>query len=481
MRYRRVMWWSAGLPRIGTVRIRRRSKRGGAQGHGQVVETQAGDELAEQTRPRKEKRRERRRLSRSRRRNKVSKVRGRTLRRHFPRARMFLARHGDVTSIVLITAILYSVAWPTLQVTHEVPAPLQPLIAALAAFPFLLVRANPAVGWCVSAGAALVIPLAFDRTPEFPGGPPWQVVHIIVLLVLFAVVCLTDTPARVAGVWAGTVVLFAVFAPGSDGLGWAVGLTTILIFMALLRRLWLSRRQLATQEEQSRLERSRRAVLEERARIARDLHDVVAHHMSLVVVQAQTAQYRVGEVSSEAAGEFDSIAGTAREALNEVRAMLGVLRSDEHTAERAPQPGIDRLGELVDGSRRAGVDVAMTSSGDTSRIRTATGVVLYRIVQESLSNATRHAPGSRVRVTLRISDDDALVEVVNGPSGADVGGGPRAAGPAEFVGGNGIRGMRERAYAVGGELTVGPEPAGGFAVRCRVPMDDRAGEGMMKR
>src|SRR5699024_9533473 len=111
--------------------------------------------------------------------------------------------------------------------------PLQPLIAALAAFPFLLVRANPALGWCVSVGAAVVIPLAFDRTPDFPGGPPWQVVHMIVLLVLFAVVCLTGSPVRVAVVWAGTVVVFAVFAPGSDGVGWAVGLTAILIFVVL--------------------------------------------------------------------------------------------------------------------------------------------------------------------------------------------------------------------------------------------------------
>src|SRR5699024_1098672 len=119
-----------------------------------------------------------------------------------------------------------------------------------------------------------------------------------------------------------------------------VGLTALLVFAVLLRRLRLAHRQLARQEELGRVARSRRAVLEERARIARDLHDVVAHHMSLVVVQSQTARYRVGELPPEAYEEFDSIAATAREALDEVRAMLGVLRSEEHAGDRAPQPGV---------------------------------------------------------------------------------------------------------------------------------------------
>src|SRR5699024_8968132 len=130
----------------------------------------------------------------------------------------------------------------------------------------LLVGIRPMVGWCVSAGAAVVIPLAFDPAPHAPGGPPWQVVHIIVLLALFVSVCLTQPPARVGLAWAGTVTVFAVYAPGSDRIGWAVGLTALLVFAVLLRRLWLSRRQLARQEELGRVERSRRAVLEERAR-----------------------------------------------------------------------------------------------------------------------------------------------------------------------------------------------------------------------
>lgn len=391
------------------------------------------------------------------------------------RLRAFASRYREETALIVVTGILYAVAWPTLHLTHEVPAPLQPLIAAAAAFPFLVVRINPAAGWCVSAAAAVVIPLAFDPTPTAPGGPPWQVVHIIVLLALFIAVCLTERQARVAGVWAGTVVLFAVFAPGSDGFGWAVGLTVILVFTVLLRRLWLSRRQLARQEELSRAERSRRAVLEERARIARDLHDVVAHHMSLVVVQAQTAQYRIGGLTPETTAEFDALAGTAREALDEVRAMLGVLRSEGQSAERTPQPGVDRIGELVEGSRRAGIDVRYREQGATDRIRTATGVVLYRIVQESLANATRHAPGASVRVVLHATEDEVTVETANGPPTA---GQPEA---AEYGGGNGIRGMRERAAAVGGTLSTGHGTDGGFVVRAALPLDATSASERMKR
>lgn len=393
-----------------------------------------------------------------------------TVRRHVGRAAAFVGRHSTATLIVVVTAALYAVAWPTLHLTHEVPAPLQPMIAALAAWPFLLVRVNPLLGWSISLASAIVIPLAFERTPQAPGGPPWQVVHIIVLLVLFAVVCLAERPPAVVGAWAGTVVVFAVYAPGSDGAGRAIGLTALLVFCVLLRRLWLSRRQLARQQEVSRVERGRRAVLEERARIARDLHDVVAHHMSLVVVQAQTARYRVEGVTPAAAQEFDAIAVTARDALNEVRTMLGVLRSDGETAETAPQPGADRIGELVEARRRAGIAVHYSAEGDVAGIRPAAGVVLYRIAQESLSNATRHAPGSAVEVLLA-AGPEVVLEVRNasaeppGGRGGDDGG----------AGGSGIRGMRERAEAVGGTLSAGAE-GDAFVVRCRIPSGGTGGD-----
>ncbi len=365
-------------------------------------------------------------------------------------------------AIVVITAVLYAVAWPTLALTHLVPAPIMPIVAALAAFPFVAVRTNPALGWAVSAGSGLIIPVAFSLQPGWEY--PWQVVHIIVLLTLLFAVSLRCAVPIVAVAWVSTVLLFVADMPGSDGIGWAVGLTAITIFGLLIRWLILSRRQLAKQEEVNDLERTRRTVLEEKAKIARDLHDVVAHHMSLVVVQAQTAPFRLDDVSPSAAAEFDAIGATAREALNEIRGMLGVLRSDGEQAADAPQPGAADVESLLEGSLRAGVRLSWTSTGDPAVMSDAAGLALYRIVQESLSNVARHAPGAEVRVRLTYDQDPVSMEVVNGPAPGK--------GPAVIesgTGGHGVRGMRDRAMAASGWLDARILPDGGFEVVARLP------------
>ncbi|KOS55075.1 sensor histidine kinase [Rhodococcus rhodochrous] len=367
-----------------------------------------------------------------------------------------------------VTLILYAVAWPTLHLTHEVPVALMPVVAALAAWPFVAIRTDPALGWAVSAGAALAIPRAFDLVPGYDY--PWQVVHILVLCALLVAVSMRAS-LQVAGlVWAATVVLFFTHVPGQDGWGWALGLTAMAVFGLLVRWLVLSRRQLARQEEVSELERARRAILEEKARIARDLHDIVAHHMSLVVVQAQSAPYRLPGVSEPVRAEFDSIGATAREALNEVRGMLGVLRSDSLPDDRGaddervqdPQPGLDRLGDLFEGARRAGMVLSTAENGDPSGVSDATALTVYRILQESLANAARHASGAPVRVRVGYGPDEVSVTVCNGPGQA----GP---GPGDRSGGNGIRGMVDRALAVGGHLVAHPAPGGGFEVRAQLP------------
>lgn len=373
-------------------------------------------------------------------------------------------RWWDV-AIVVTTLILYSIAWPTLQLTHDVPAPLMPIISGLAVFPFLLVRAQPALGWAISAVAAMIVPWAFDRIPGYDY--PWQVVHILVLLALLTAVCLREEMRIVLVVWLATVLLFFAYVPGNDGWGWAIGLTAIAAFALLVRWLVLSRRQLAREEEISELERARRAALEEKARIARDLHDIVAHHMSLVVVQAQSAPYRLPDVSDAARAEFESIGVLAREALNEVRGMLGVLRSDGTLPENAPQPGMGRLDELFDASRRAGVDLTARIDGDPASVSDGAGLAVYRIVQESLANAVRHAPGSEVSVQVVCGPDRVDVTVCNGAAKDD--GGDRPAMQPELAGGNGIRGMVDRAASVGGRLYAHPRPEGGFEVSASLP------------
>ncbi|GAA4475928.1 hypothetical protein GCM10023094_14480 [Rhodococcus olei] len=362
--------------------------------------------------------------------------------------------------VVFVSLVLYAIAWPTLQVTHHVPAGVQPVIAGLAALPLLLIRANPALGWAISAAGALVIPIVYERTDDFDF--PWQVVHVMVIMALLLAVSMRSPLPVVAVAWMATALLFLADAPGQDGRGWAVGLTVLVLFGLLIRWLVLSRRQLAEQEEVNEVERARRAILEEKARIARDLHDVVAHHMSLVVVQAQSAPYRIDGVSPEVKAEFESIGATAREALNEIRGMLGVLRSDGQEPEKAPAPGLDRVDELIDASRRAGMTVTVDRA-PLPELSGTCGLALYRILQESLANVARHAPGAPVRVRLSATADGVELVVTNEAAAQEI----SASGSS---GGHGIAGMRDRALSVGGTLTAHPTPGGGFAVHARLPV-----------
>ena len=361
--------------------------------------------------------------------------------------------------VVLVTGILYTVAWPTLHVTHQVPAAVQPIVAALAAGPLLLLRANPALGWAISAFGALVVSVAFASQPN--NDLPWQVVHILVILPLLFAVALRAALPIVGVAWLSTVLLFAANMGADAKVGWTVALTAYVVIALLLRWLVLSRRQLAEEAERSELERARRAILEEKARIARDLHDVVAHHMSLVVVQAQSAPYRIADVSPAARAEFESIGASAREALNEIRGMLGVLRSDGQIAEQVPQPRATQLRELLDSTRRAGVTVAATISGDAESVSATTGLAAYRILQESLSNAARHAQGAEVEVVAEFGVAAVTLVVRNGRGTASTHSG---------TGGAGITGMRDRAIAVGGTVSAAPTADGGFEVLAYLPV-----------
>ena len=366
-------------------------------------------------------------------------------------------------AVGVVAVIMFSVAWPTLHLTHQVPAAAQPFIAGLAALPVVLLRVNPALGWAISAGSALLIALAI---PHQPGNHlPFQVVHILVFFALLFGVAVRAQIQIVLVAWLSSALLFGTTMAGADesvassAFGWPIAMTGLVLFGLLVRWLVLSRRALVEQEEVSELERARRTVLEEKARIARDLHDVVAHHMSMVVVQAQTAPYRVSDVSPAARAEFESIGASAREALNEVRSMLGVLRSDGQLPDHAPQPTAADILLLLESARRAGVAIDWTVEGPLHTVPDTVGLALYRIVQESLSNASRHAPHTAVRANLTIGERLVELLVVNGPGDS----------PADGTPGTGIAGMRARAEAIGGTLTAEPRPDGGFEVRAALP------------
>jgi signal transduction histidine kinase len=207
------------------------------------------------------------------------------------------------------------------------------------------------------------------------------------------------------------------------------------------------------------------AATQERARIARELHDVVAHHVSMVAVQAETARLTTPGMPPEGQERLAAIGDTARDALTEMRRLLGILRADVGgEAERAPQPGLDRLPELLDGARAAGTSVRLAVHGDVVALPPGVDLTAYRIVQEALTNARRHAPGADVEVEVRFGPDAVRVLVRdNGP-------GPAADGQ----GGHGVLGMHERVTMVGGSLRVGPADGGGFEVEARLPFGEPA-------
>ena len=208
----------------------------------------------------------------------------------------------------------------------------------------------------------------------------------------------------------------------------------------------------------------------ERARIARELHDVVAHHISMISVQAETARLATPGMPAAGAQRLQEIGDTARTGLTEMRRLLGVLREDaqaagpdQQDADRHPQPGLQQLNELLDEARNAsGAGTRLIVSGPPATLDPGVELAAYRIIQEALTNARRHAPGAAVDVELHFADDALELRIRdNGP-------GPPAAQPVA-AGGHGLLGMRERAAAAGGELRIGAAPGSGFLIEATLP------------
>jgi signal transduction histidine kinase len=209
----------------------------------------------------------------------------------------------------------------------------------------------------------------------------------------------------------------------------------------------------------------------ERARIARELHDVVAHHISMIAVQAETARLATPGMPDAGAERLLEIGDRARAGLTEMRRLLGVLREDAQAVDpapgiddRRPQPGLGQLNELLDEARQAsGAGTRLIVSGPLARLDPGVELAAYRIIQEGLTNTRRHAPGAAVDVELRFTDAALRLRIRdNGP-------GPPAVPPETGDGGHGLTGMRERAAAAGGELSIGVAPGGGFLIEATLP------------
>jgi signal transduction histidine kinase len=330
--------------------------------------------------------------------------------------------------------------------------------------PLLLAIRYPLLGWRIAWLALLIDPLAGVRQP---GAWPWPGPQLIALVVVFCVAGARHPRPALWWIWGLSLIPWWFLAPGVDSTRSArvlggIAFTAVAVAVDALGSRRRVQRALAGQAELTELEQARRAVLEERARIARELHDVVAHHMSLIAVRAETAPFRLESLPEPVRAEFGSLSGAARDALTDMRRLLGVLRDDD-AAERAPQPQLRDLPVLIGAARQAGVAVELTAVPELGLVPAGVGVCAYRIVQESLSNASRHAPGAAVTVSVEQGAGAVLLRVANGP-------GEVTDLPAARAGaGHGLMGMRERVALLGGSLLAGPSPDGGFVVSAVLP------------
>ena len=393
------------------------------------------------------------------------------------RATIAVLASATVALCLVNVASMHGLASPHLPAGSAPPRPAvghsltlgQLAAAVLAVTPLPLAARYPLLAWRIGWLALLLVPL---EPAYWWGGWPWGPAQVLAMLVALSVAGLRNGRAALWWMWALTLIpwglwLHADVADKNGPVSATVVLTAVLIAADSVGLRLTAERDLAAQAERTETERAQRAVLEERTRIARELHDVVAHHMSLIAVQAETAPYRITGMSQAASAEFGSLSATARDALAEMRRLLGVLRHDD-PASLAPQPRLCDVPALVDAARRAGVPVELVAPAALAQVPSAVGVCAYRIVQECLSNASQHAPGAAITVSVGHERDAVLLRVTNGP------GVPAEPSYRERGSGHGLIGMRERVGVLGGSLSAGSAPDGGFVVSAVLPLDETA-------
>ena len=332
------------------------------------------------------------------------------------------------------------------------------ILSALAVtLPVALVRVQPVIAAILTAIAVLIVPLTGSQPPA---------ASLVAVAVIFYVVgerCSRRT----------TVLLLAPFAmgvaaPWNTSRPFAIAMLAVAIAAAIVGPIRRARAEALQRNVSQReiadtlLEHVARG---ERARIARELHDVVAHHISMIAVQAEAARLTTTGMPPEGAKRLIAIGDTARAALTEMRRLLGVLREDSGAEPtRRPQPGLQQLTDLLDEARElSAASTRLIVRGPVRPLDPGIELTAYRIVQEALTNARRHAPGAAVDVELHYRDQALHLWVRdNGPG--------REPEPQPDGGGHGLTGMRERAAMVGGRLAAGPAPRGGFVVSAVLPL-----------
>ena len=388
---------------------------------------------------------------------------------------------GEWLAVIVLlasTASLLTTAHDELGGTWTVPlvgAELGGEVAVLAAMasslPLLLRRHRPLLAWRIATVALLLVAVPIRELQPLPVTAAGVLTYGAVLVTIGSRCQVSTTVAvgvvTLAGVAAMSeaVEVIGLGEPEIAGPGWAL-VAACLVVGQILRSRRRTEAQLADQQRQTEQERAARAILQERARIARELHDVVAHHMSVIAIQAEAAPLQTPDAPEAVKADLAQIRATALEALTEMRRILGVLREGDTPDAAAPQPGLDRLDDLLASARAGGLHVTLAGPPPTD-VPPGVGLSAYRIVQESLSNAMRHAPGADVTVALDDHGDQLDVSVTNGPARRPT---DREPDVAVAGAGIGLTGMRERAAMLGGELLAGPTADGGFAVTARLPL-----------
>ncbi|MFI0820526.1 sensor histidine kinase [Streptomyces sp. NPDC021098] len=379
--------------------------------------------------------------------------------------------------VVLGAVVLFIACIDKYPELYGVGASLGVLLAALQSLALAMALFRPVPAWWAITAVAVVLAWS-ARSGTVPEATfPWSGEGLTVEALVLFLVALRTRPRIAAEVLVISLLVCLVSrlfigpvpVPGSGpGLVVSVLVTAVVVGTALRGRR-VARARLVEQEEITAGERARRTLLEERNRIARELHDVVAHHMSVISIQAQVAPHLAENPSDELKENLAGIRRSAVEALTELRRVLGVLRSEDALADgvrHAPQPTLDRLEELVGTVRSTGTEVAVEITGERRPLPPGIELSAFRIVQEALSNVLRHAPGAEVRVEIGYHPDGLTVWVVNTAPDRPV---PLSAGA-----GHGLLGMRERVAMLRGELATGPMPGGGYEVAAVLPMRDTA-------
>ncbi|GHH61282.1 sensor histidine kinase [Lentzea cavernae] len=354
-------------------------------------------------------------------------------------------------------------AFPS-RMTAAHPAAMVWSLGILSVLPVLLCFHRPLLAWRSSTILLAVLPFLQPGLAA-KWGWPWMPGLVLAAAVVLYVVA--ESNAQPVLVWVYLVTLGVVALHVRDwrdfSLAGAIALG-VLVLGSTRRSRYIAEAERGEQERRRVQEEIRAATLEERALIARELHDVVAHHMSVLALRADSARYRFPGLSEQLRAEFVAMQETAREGMTEMRRLLGVLRATDGSTERAPQPGVGQIEELAGRLRDAGVDVVLDVRLGDTQVPAGVALSAYRITQEALSNAVRHAAGAAVDVSVRASAAELRVRVHNTRGEETLAGNDDRAR-------HGLLGMRERVTALGGMMIAAPQADGGFLVEVSVPLN----------